>query len=65
MNKIKELTKSSFEITYELFIVMIPTLIVVKILDEIGFVEIWSVTGAPFACFITSSASARGFFDVK
>ena len=40
MNKIKELTKSSLEITYELFIIMIPTLIVVKILDELGFVQI-------------------------
>ena len=47
MNKIKELTKSSFEITYELFIVMIPTLIVVKILDEIGFVEILNKMFAP------------------
>ena len=47
MNKIKELTKSSFEITYELFIVMIPTLIVVKILDEIGFVEILNKIFAP------------------
>ena len=26
MNKIKELSKSSLEITYELFIIMIPTL---------------------------------------
>ena len=47
MNKIKELTKSSLEITYELFIVMIPTLIVVKILDEIGFVEILNKMFAP------------------
>ena len=47
MNKVKELTKSSFEITYELFIIMIPTLIVVKILDEIGFVEILNKMFAP------------------
>tara|TARA_Y100000994_G_scaffold160263_1_gene131466 strand:+ start:257 stop:1228 length:972 start_codon:yes stop_codon:yes gene_type:complete len=47
MNKVKELTKSSLEITYELFIIMIPTLIVVKILDELGFVEILNNFCAP------------------
>ena len=47
MNKFKELTKSSLEITYELFIIMIPTLIVVKILDELGFVEILNNFCAP------------------
>ena len=47
MNKLKELTKSSLEITYELFIIMIPTLIIVKILDEIGFVEILNKMFAP------------------
>jgi len=47
MNKIKELTKSSLEITYELFIIMIPTLIVVKILDELGFVQILNKFFAP------------------
>ena len=47
MNKVKELAKSSLEITYELFIIMIPTLIVVKILDELGFVEILNNFCAP------------------
>ncbi len=47
MNKVKELTRSSLEITYELFIIMIPTLIVVKILDELGFVEILNKFFAP------------------
>lgn len=47
MNKVKELTRSSLEITYELFIIMIPTLIVVKILDELGFVEILNNFCAP------------------
>ena len=47
MNKVKELAKSSLEITYELFIIMIPTLIVVKILDELGFVEILNKFCAP------------------
>ena len=47
MNKVKELTRSSLEITYELFIIMIPTLIVVKILDELGFVEILNKFCAP------------------
>ena len=39
MNKIKELSISSYEITLELFKVMVPTLIVIKILEEIGFVH--------------------------
>ncbi|MDC0228025.1 nucleoside recognition domain-containing protein [Alphaproteobacteria bacterium] len=47
MNKVKDLAKSSLEITYELFIIMIPTLIVVKILDELGFVEILNNFCAP------------------
>tara|TARA_B100001250_G_scaffold279462_1_gene241833 strand:+ start:344 stop:1315 length:972 start_codon:yes stop_codon:yes gene_type:complete len=47
MNKVKELAKSSLEITYELFKIMIPTLIVVKILDELGFVEILNNFCAP------------------
>ena len=47
MNKVKELTRSSLEITYELFIIMIPTLIIVKILDEFGFVEILNKFFAP------------------
>ena len=47
MKKVKELTRSSLEITYELFIIMIPTLIVVKILDELGFVEILNKFCAP------------------
>ena len=47
MNKIRELTRSSLEITYELFIIMIPTLIIVKILDELGFVEILNKFCAP------------------
>ena len=60
MNKIKELTKSSFEITYELFIIMIPTLIVVKILDEIGFVEILNKMFAPLMfCLLYTSPSPR------
>ena len=52
MNKIKELTKSSLEITYELFIIMIPTLIVVKILDELGFVQILNKFFAPLMFII-------------
>jgi len=40
MNKIKELSKTIYEISYELFKIMIPTLIVVKVLEELGFVEI-------------------------
>ena len=47
MNKVKELTRSSLEITYELFVIMIPTLIIVKILDELGFVEILNKFFAP------------------
>ena len=47
MNKIRDLTRSSLEITYELFIIMIPTLIIVKILDELGFVEILNKFCAP------------------
>ena len=47
MNKVMELAKSSLEITFELFIIMIPTLIVVKILDELGFVEILNNFCAP------------------
>ena len=52
MNKIKELSKSSLEITYELFIIMIPTLIVVKILDELGFVQILNNFFAPLMFII-------------
>ena len=47
MNKIKELSISSYEITLELFKVMIPTLIVIKILEEIGFVDILHNIFAP------------------
>jgi hypothetical protein len=47
MNKIKELSISSYEITYELFKIMIPTLIVIKILEEIGFVDILNKFCAP------------------
>ena len=47
MNKIKELSKTIYEISYELFKIMIPTLIVVKILEELGFVEILNKVFAP------------------
>jgi len=47
MNKIKELSKTIYEITYELFKIMIPTLIMVKILEELGFVEILNKVFAP------------------
>ena len=47
MNKIKELSISSYEITLELFKVMIPTLIVIKILEELGFVDILNNIFAP------------------
>ena len=47
MNKIKELSISSYEITLELFKVMIPTLIVIKILEEIGFVHVLNIFCAP------------------
>ena len=47
MNKIKELSISSYEITLELFKVMIPTLIVIKILEEIGFVQVLNTFCAP------------------
>ena len=47
MNKIKELSKTIYEITYELFKIMIPTLIIVKILEELGFVEILNKVFAP------------------
>ena len=47
MNKIKELSKTIYEITYELFKIMIPTLIIVKILEEYGFVEILNKVFAP------------------
>ena len=40
IKKIKDIVKNIFEITYELFRIMIPTLIVVKILQELGFVDI-------------------------
>ncbi len=40
IKKIKDIVKNIFEITYELFRIMIPTLIVVKILQEFGFVDI-------------------------
>tara|TARA_Y100001954_G_scaffold121038_1_gene130169 strand:+ start:349 stop:555 length:207 start_codon:yes stop_codon:yes gene_type:complete len=59
MNKLKELTKSSLEITYELFIIMIPTLIIVKILDEIGFVEILNKDVCSFNVFV---GITRGYF---
>jgi len=47
MNKIKELSKTIYEITYELFKIMIPTLIIVKILEVYGFVEILNKVFAP------------------
>ena len=40
MQKIIELNKNILEITYELFRIMIPTLIIVKILQELGFVNV-------------------------
>ena len=40
IKKTKDIVKNIFEITYELFRIMIPTLIIVKILQELGFVEI-------------------------
>ena len=40
IKKTKDIVKNIFEITYELFRIMIPTLIVVKILQELGFVDI-------------------------
>ncbi|MEE2774321.1 MAG: nucleoside recognition domain-containing protein [Pseudomonadota bacterium] len=40
MQKIIELQKNILEITYELFRIMIPTLIIVKVLQELGFVGI-------------------------
>ena len=40
IKKIKDIVKNIFEISYELFRIMIPTLIVVKILQEFGFVDI-------------------------
>ena len=40
IKKTKDIVKNIFEITYELFRIMIPTLIVVKILQEFGFVDI-------------------------
>ena len=47
MNKIIELAVSAYEITFELFRIMIPTLIVIKILEEIGFVDILNKFCAP------------------
>ena len=47
MNKIKELSINIYEITYELFKIMIPTLIVVKLLEELGFVTILNDFFAP------------------
>ena len=47
MNKIKELSINIYEITYELFKIMIPTLIVVKLLEEFGFVTILNDFFAP------------------
>ena len=44
IKKIKDIVKNIFEITYELFRIMIPTLIVVKILQEFGFVDILNKT---------------------
>ena len=40
LKKTKDIVKNIFEITYELFRIMIPTLIIVKILQELGFVDI-------------------------
>ena len=40
IKKTKDIVKNIFEITYELFRIMIPTLIIVKILQELGFVDI-------------------------
>ena len=40
IKKSKDIFKNIFEITYELFRIMIPTLIIVKILQELGFVDI-------------------------
>ena len=40
IKKSKYIVKNIFEITYELFRIMIPTLIIVKILQELGFVDI-------------------------
>ena len=40
IKKSKDIVKNIFEITYELFRIMIPTLIIVKILQELGFVDI-------------------------
>jgi len=47
MNKIKELSINIYEITYELFKIMIPTLIIVKLLEEFGFVTILNDFFAP------------------
>ncbi len=40
IKKTKDIVKNIFEITYELFRIMIPTLIIVKILQELGFVDV-------------------------
>ena len=40
IKKSLDIVKNIFEITYELFRIMIPTLIIVKILQELGFVDI-------------------------
>ena len=40
IKKSKDIVKNIFEITYELFRIMIPTLIIVKILQELGLVDI-------------------------
>ena len=40
IKKSKDIVKNIFEITYELFRIMIPTLLIVKILQELGFVDI-------------------------
>ena len=40
IKKTKDIVKNIFEITYELFRIMIPTLIIVKILQELGLVDI-------------------------
>ena len=40
IKKSKDIVKNIFELTYELFRIMIPTLIIVKILQELGFVDI-------------------------
>ena len=40
IKKSKDIVKNIFEITYELFRIMLPTLIIFKIFQELGFVDI-------------------------